>query len=107
MVDIKDIQAVSDKIAAKLNPDKVILFGSYAYGNPTEDSDVVLLVVLPFEGHSYWKSVDILCNAMPDPYFPIDLLARTPEDVARRYAELDPLVKEALDRGKVLYERVS
>jgi hypothetical protein len=58
---------------------------------------------LPFEGKSFRKSLEIL-NRL-NPRFPIDLLARRPDDTARRYAEGDPLIREALDRGKVLYER--
>ena len=87
----------------RLRPDRVILFGSRAYGNPGPYSDVDLLVVLPFEGRNFWKSLEILNRV--DPPFPVDLLARRQDDTARRYAEGDPLIREALDHGKVLYER--
>jgi len=60
---------------------------------------------LPFEGKSFWKSLDI--SNTVNPSFPIDLLARRPEDTAKRYALGDPLIKGALDQGKVLYERNS
>jgi len=103
MVEMARIQELSDEIARKFHPDKIILFGSYAYGNPTEDSDVDLLVVLPFEGRPLRTSLEILDRTDPD--FAIDLLARRPDDMARRYAEGDPLVGEAVDRGRVLYER--
>ena len=81
----------------------MILFGSHAYGNPGPYSDVDLLVILPFEGRNFWKSLEILNRV--DPLFPVDLLACSPDDTARRYAEGDPLVREALDRGKVVYDR--
>ncbi len=86
-------------------PERIILFGSYAYAQPRPDSDVDLLVILPFEGRSFHKSLEILNRI--DPRFPIDLLARRPDDTARRYKEGDPLIREALDKGKVLYERNS
>ena len=105
MVSMAETEALSRRIAQEFDPDKIILFGSYAYGNPTEDSDVDLLVVLPFEGSGIRKSVEVLMRVLPDPYFSIDLLARQPDDTARRYAQLDPLVRDAVDRGKVLYER--
>jgi hypothetical protein len=63
---------------------------------------VDLLVILLFEGRNFWKSLEILNRV--DPPFPADLLARCPDDTARRYAEGDPLIREALDRSKVLYE---
>ena len=49
MVDAQRIQQVSDEIARRFRPERIILFGSYAYGTPTEHSDVDLLVVMPSE----------------------------------------------------------
>jgi len=103
MVDEISIAKISEKIVREFQPERVILFGSYAYGNPGPDSDVDLLVVLPFEGKGFWKSLEILNRVAPE--FSLDLLARRPEDTQRRYAEGDPLIREALDHGKVLYER--
>lgn len=103
MVDDRRIAELSDKIVREFQPERIILFGSYAHGQPRPDSDVDLLVVLPFEGKGFRKSLEILNRVSPE--FSVDLLARRPEDTARRYAEGDPLIREALDRGKVLYER--
>ena len=61
-----------------------------------------LLVVLPFEGKNLRKLLEILNRT--NPRFRIDLLARRPDDTERRYREGDPLIREVLDRGKVLYE---
>ena len=103
MIDQASIGHLSERIAQEFQPDKIILFGSYAQGTATPDSDVDLMVILPFEGRNFWKSLEML-NRL-DPPFPIDLLARRPEDVTRRYAEGDPLIREVIDRGKVLYVR--
>lgn len=103
MVDERCIAKLSERIVREFQPERIILFGSYAYGQPRPDSDVDLLVVLPFEGRAFRKSVEILNRISPE--FSVDLLARRPEDTARRYAEGDPLIREALDHGKVLYER--
>jgi predicted nucleotidyltransferase len=103
MVDEISIAKISEKIVREFQPERIILFGSYAYGNPGPDSDVDLLVVLPFEGKGFRKSLEILNRVAPE--FSVDLLARRPEDTERRYAEGDPLIREALDHGKVLYER--
>ena len=97
------IRDVSERIVRQFAPDRIILFGSYAYGSPDEGSDVDLLVVLPFEGKPYRKSAEIAAAVHAG--FPLDILARRPDDVERRYRESDPLVREALDRGRVLYER--
>ncbi len=103
MVDSKHIAELSERIVREFQPEKIILFGSYASGQPRPDSDVDLLVVLPFEGKGFRKSLEILNRISPE--FSVDLLARSPEDTARRYVEGDPLIREALDHGKILYER--
>ncbi len=102
MIDENIIQDFCRRIIQEFQPERIILFGSYATGRPTPDSDVDLLVILPFEGKNFYKSLEILNRT--DPKFPIDLLARTPENTERPYREGDPLIREALDRGKVLYE---
>ncbi len=103
MIDESQIVSLGEKIAREFQPERIILFGSYAYGKPRPDSDVDLLVVLPFDGKGFRKSLEILNRVNPN--FSVDLVARRPEDAARRYEEGDPLMREALDHGKVLYER--
>jgi predicted nucleotidyltransferase len=103
MVTRVEIQDVANRIAREFAPDKVILFGSHARGTQGPDSDVDLLVLLPFEGKPFWKSVDILNRVRPQ--FAIDLIARDTEDAAERYAQGDPLIHDAFDHGQVLYER--
>jgi predicted nucleotidyltransferase len=101
MASMKEIRMVGRKIGREFRPQRVILFGSHARGTAGEGSDVDLLVVMPFEGSGFRQSLEIL-NRL-DLRLPIDLIACRPDDVARRYAEGDPLVREAIDRGKVLY----
>ena len=105
MVSRADIQRLVDRIVALFGPERVILFGSYAYGTPGPDSDVDLLVLLPFEGKGFRKSLEIMNLTKPE--FAIDLLARRPDDTIRRYEQGDPMIREALDKGEVLYERRS
>ena len=97
------IRDVSEHIAREFVPERIILFGSYAYGQPTEHSDVDLLVVLPFEGKPYRKAAEIMATVHAG--FPLDIVARRPDDVERRYHDHDPLIRDALDRGRVLYAR--
>jgi uncharacterized protein len=101
MVSMKTIESLGKRIAREFCPQRVILFGSYARGTADPDSDIDLLVVASFEGSGFRHSLEIL-NRL-DIRLPVDLLAYRPEDVRRRYAEGDPLIREALDHGKVLY----
>ena len=93
---------LSGRIASEFRPDRIILFGSYARGAPTIDSDVDLLVVLPFDGKVVDKSVEIRLKVRPP--FPVDLIVRTPEKVRERVEMGDGFMQEILDEGKVLYE---
>lgn len=99
------ISQLARAIRDRFHPEKIILFGSYAYGTPTEDSDVDLLVVMPFEGKAFRKAVDILVAVSPQ--FAIDLIVRRPEEMDQRYRDGDPLIGDAVDFGKVLYARHS
>jgi uncharacterized protein len=103
MVGIQEITELSQQIAAGFQPEKIILFGSYAYGIPNNNSDVDLLVILPFQGKLFRKSLEILDKI--NPKFPVDLIIRNPADAIKRYAEGDPLIREALNKGTVLYEQ--
>jgi len=103
MVPMEEIRKTGERIGREFVPEKVILFGSYADGTATEDSDVDILVILSFAGKNLDKSVEILTRIKPQ--FPVDVLARRPEETERRYKMGDPLIRDALDRGVTLYER--
>src|SRR5262249_49649894 len=92
------IRDLCDRILAEFHPDKVVLFGSYAYGTPRPDSDVDLLVIMPFAAHPTYKAIEILDRV--DPSFGIDLLARTPQQVAERLALGDFFMREIMTKGK-------
>lgn len=96
---IEDLRA---QIVQAAQPQKIILFGSYAYGEPHADSDVDLLVVMPFEG-SPLRQAFKLRTQMVVPRA-VDLLVRTPEQLAERLAMGDSFMRELLEHGKVLYE---
>jgi predicted nucleotidyltransferase len=102
MVAMSKIEEFGQRIGCEFGAEKVILFGSYARGEVTEDSDVDLLVVAPFEGKSVHKSVEIRMKLRPG--FPVDLLVRTGEKVRERLEMGDGFMREILQEGKVLYE---
>lgn len=97
-----DIQELVRRIAAEFRPQRIVLFGSRASGRPRPDSDVDLPVVLPFSGSALKVAAEIVDRV--DPQFSLDLVVCSPEDVERRYKFGDPLNREAIDRGRVLYE---
>ncbi|MEG3928739.1 nucleotidyltransferase domain-containing protein [Microcoleus sp. T3_D1] len=96
------IMELSRAIANKFQTQKIILFGSYAYGNPTEDSDVDMLVVLSSDGNNLRKTWEILNQTQPN--FAVDLLVRTPSEIEQRLAWNDLFLREIIEKGKVIYE---
>jgi predicted nucleotidyltransferase len=102
VVTIGRIEEFGRRIGREFGAEKVVLFGSYARGTVTEDSDVDLLVVVRFDGRSVDKSVEIRMKLRPA--FAVDLLVRTPENVRERLAMGDGFMHEILGQGKVLYE---
>ena len=100
-IPIAAIRRYARQVAERFRPNKIILFGSYAYGTPHEDSDVDLMVVMPAANHVS-QAVRIRL-ALPAP-FPMDLLVRTPDDLRRGLKEEDWFVREVVEKGKVLYE---
>jgi predicted nucleotidyltransferase len=89
------------QVVEKFRPEKVILFGSDAYGKPDADSDVDLLVVMPAKNEL--TQVGRIRRAIWAP-FPLDLLVRTPENLAKRLGWNDWFLKEVVDKGIVLYD---
>ncbi len=96
------IRRFAHQVADRFNPDKIILFGSYAYGTPHEDSDVDILVVMPAR-NELDRALQI--SSSIEAPFPLDILVRTPENLTWRVAEGDWFLREVISRGKVLYEK--
>ena len=87
-----------------MRPDKIILFGSYANGRPTPDSDVDLLVVMNTTASSKERSWAVSKLLIPRP-FPVDILVRTPKEIKLALGKGDFFIEEIVTQGKVLYER--
>ncbi len=88
-------EAINDvvwQIAEKFNPNKIILFGSYAYGKPTQTSDVDLLVVMKTDLKESQQEIHILKNIRY--HFGLDLLVKTPESLQKRIGLGDSFLKE-------------
>jgi predicted nucleotidyltransferase len=85
-------------VAREFRPRRIILFGSYATGAATADSDVDLVVLMPFRGSSTDKVVEI--RGRVEAPFPLDLLVWRPAQARKR----DSFTRGVLSDGKVMYE---
>jgi predicted nucleotidyltransferase len=100
-VPMRVIRRFARDVAERFRPERIILFGSHAYGTPHADSDVDLLVVMP--AHNKHSQAVRIRWAVPAP-FPMDLLVRTPQELRRRLEEGDTFLTQIVSEGKVLYE---
>lgn len=97
------IQLIAKQIGEQFNPEKVVLFGSYAWGTPTEDSDVDLLVIMSaIEGHPVKFAGKIRYTLPRD--IAIDVLVRDLEFVDYRVKNFDGFMSQILEKGKILWE---
>src|SRR5436305_10904565 len=101
-VPMRVIRRFARQVAEQFHPDRIILFGSHAYGTPHADSDVDILVVMPAR-NQHDQAVRIRWE-VPAP-FPMDLLVRTPQNMHWRLREGDSFLREIMSKGKVLYEK--
>ena len=92
------------RIIEALHPEKIILFGSFANGNPTPDSDVDLLVIMETDAVNKERSWAVSRLLLPRT-FPVDILVRTPQEIERSIVKGDFFIRDILTQGKVLYER--
>ncbi len=94
------IRRFARQIAERFHPEKIVLFGSYAYGTPHNESDVDLLVIMPCH-NAIDQSVRITM-ALDHP-FSLDLIVRTPKQIERGLKDHNWFLHEITTKGKVLY----
>lgn len=92
------------RIIEGFNPEKIILFGSYAYGQPTKDSDIDLMVVMDTDMKPYERAVP-LRKALRDLGISKDIIVRTPQEFERFKNIIGTMIYTAAHKGKVLYAR--
>jgi predicted nucleotidyltransferase len=101
----KSLPRAVRRIAQELQPEKIILFGSYAYGQPTGDSDVDLLVVMDTKELSEVKRGVAVLRILVPRDFAVDVLVKTPTELDALLARKHFFYREIVSMGKVLYER--
>ena len=98
----RKIRTLAEQIGHLFRPEKIVLFGSYAYGQPTQESDINLLVIMKTRLRPIEQAVAI--RQAVDCPFSMDLLVRTPAQVEERLRLGDHFLRDILLRGGVLYE---
>jgi predicted nucleotidyltransferase len=99
---MREIRRFARQVAERFQPDKIILFGSYAYETPHAESDVDILVVMTCR-NQLDQAVKI--SLAIDPPFPLDIFVRKPHNLQWRLKEKESFHTEIVSKGKVLYEK--
>lgn len=99
------INQITNKIVKEYQPEKIILFGSYAWGKPHEWSDVDLFIVKKSKKRRIDREFELRMKLFGNHFPPMDLLIYTPDELQKRLNIEDFFVKEIMDKGKILYER--
>ena len=98
------LNEVAKQLVEAFDPQRIILFGSHAYGQASPDSDVELLIVMESDERPAARATRVSRLLRPRP-FPMDLLVRTPREIKRRLEMEDQFIREILENGRVLYEQ--
>jgi predicted nucleotidyltransferase len=101
MIPRAQIEGYCREIARQFRPQRIVLFGSYAYGRPSDDSDVDIMVILP---HRKGTRPSLEIRRRVSAGFPVDILVRAPDEIDRRLREGDSFITEVMTKGRVLYE---
>src|SRR3989338_2991477 len=102
MIDEKTINSLAQEIRARVNPKKIILFGSYAWGRPTEDSDIYLFIIMDSDLRRDERAQRI-SGLFPHRVFPLDIIAYTPSELELSLKRGNFFIEEVITKGKVLY----
>ena len=96
------IPEIKNRIVSGVHPDKIILFGSYAYGTPTKDRDLDLLVIMPSDEpmHSRVTRIRKLVRDIP---IPKDIIVYTPQEVEKWKDASVAFITSIMRTGKVIY----
>ncbi|MFN7561334.1 nucleotidyltransferase domain-containing protein [Prosthecobacter sp.] len=104
MISRKAIQQYCDAIAAAFKPRKIILFGSYAYGTPDEDSDVDVMVVMP--KNRFRRDLGFKMRMKVPASFPVDVLVEPEDRLHARILDRESFILDITEKGRVMYEGV-
>lgn len=99
------LEEIVQRLKEGLHPEQIILFGSYAYGEPGEGSDVDLLIVVPDSTEPAHRRAQRAYRCVGAVGIPKDLVVLTREEFEKQARVVTSLARQARERGKVLYER--
>lgn len=104
MIDKNKLNEIIKKIAAKFNPEKIILFGSYATNHTNSDSDIDLLIIKETNQPFHKRSIEIQ-KSLIGSMVPMDILVYTASEFEQSQKDCNSFIHSAIKTSSVLYER--
>lgn len=98
------LQIIKDEIIHTIQPEKIILFGSYAYGSPDENSDIDILVIKESSKRRIERFCEVRRILRDIKGVSIQPIVLTPKEIEERVRLKDDFILEVLDKGIFLYE---
>ena len=98
------LDQITQRLVSALQPEQIILFGSYAYGEPNADSDIDLLVIVSQSDEPRYRRARVAYKALRGIGMPTDVLVMTREEVQRKLNVRSSFIRRAVNEGKLLYE---
>ena len=106
MVTMQEIQTLVDEIASGYKPEKIYLFGSYANGTPTEDSDIDLFILKDTNTRKVERRTEVRKSFNKYPPVGVDIIVYTPKELKNVQNDVVNIALEAIKTGKLLYEGI-
>jgi predicted nucleotidyltransferase len=103
VVQIGDINAWCGKVVREFRPERIVLFGSFAAGTPTDDSDVDVLIVMPLARGRRDVRMAAAIRERVRVSFPMDVPVRSPQQITKRLVDGDEFIAGILREGRLLY----
>lgn len=101
----EEIKKITDQIVKNYQPEKIILFGSYAWGKPTKDSDIDLFIVKGSRKRRIDRERELSKYLFGHDFPAMDILIYTPAETKKRLSIKDPFIKDIISKGKLLYAK--
>ena len=100
-----NLDEIGWRLVEGLQPEQIILFGSYAYGQPTKASDLDIMIIISESTEPAYRRAQQAYRHLRGIRVPIDLIVLTQEEVAKQRVVVTSLARQVVERGKILYER--
>lgn len=103
MISQETVEHIVQTIVDNIRPQKVFLYGSYVYGQPTEDSDLDILIIKESDLPRYKRAREI--HRLFNPYpCPMDILIYTPREAERFRDHPSAFIHTVLEKGRLVYD---